>query len=637
MILVFTCKSFNISVKYKRMSRKSERESPPGQTADESIAANEAQSGYASAFAPKQAFLTDESMPRWVTPGICALLAAMVWAVFGQTLRHEFVNYDDNSYVYENPTVIKGLTFHGVAWAFNHAQVGDWIPLTTISHMLDCQLFGPRPGGHHLDNVLLHATAAILLFLALRLMTGALWRSAFVAAVFAVHPLRVESVAWVSERKDVLSGVFFMLTVAAYARYTRKPRSLPRYLTALCLFAMGLMSKSMLVTLPFVLLLLDYWPLGRFAKPEPPNTGAAPPGARSRFPIPLRLLLEKTPFFALSAAGCAVQLIADRKGVVSIESLPFFASISNALVSCSTYIGEMIYPPGLAVFYPHPGTHLPAWEVLPAIILLASISAGVVVLRRSHPYLLVGWLWYLGMLVPVIGLIQAGPQAHADRYTYLPQIGLYIAITWMAADLCGAVRWRRSISGVVGSVVIAALIWSARIQTSYWKNSPTLWNHALAVATGNEIAHNNLGLALQQNGQVDEAIAQFQEAIAIKPDSANAYNNLGYILQQNRRVDEAIAHYQKALGIDPAMLETRLNLGTAFRQKGRMNEAIAQFQKAIAINPDSANAHYDLGLALLEIGETDKAIAQFQKVLEIEPGDADARHSLGIALQKRDK
>src|SRR4029453_7769872 len=347
---------------------------------------------------------------------VCLGLVAGTWAVFGQTLTHDFVNFDDHVYVYENPVVVRGLSTEGIIAAFTHTHARNWHPLTTLSHMLDCQLYGLNAGGHHLTNVILHTISVLLLFLVLKQMTGAFWQSAFVAALFAIHPLHVESVAWIAERKDVLSAAFFMLTLDAYARYARAPSAL-RYLLVAMLFAFGLMSKPMLVTLPFVLLLLDYWPLGRIG------------GQKSEIGSRLsRLITEKIPLFALSAFSCIATLFAQRQGPGAIDQLPFLWRLNNTFVSYVTYIWQMLWPARLAVFYPHPNDRLPLVEVTMAIAFLVGISLLVIYLRGTKSYLATGWFWYLGMLVPVVGFIQVGEQAHADRYTYLPEIGLYITI-----------------------------------------------------------------------------------------------------------------------------------------------------------------------------------------------------------------
>jgi hypothetical protein len=479
---------------------------------------------------------------RWTVPAVCIFLAAITFAVFGQTLRHEFVNYDDDDYVSENPEVARGLTLKGIVWAFTHVHAFNWHPLTWFSHMLDCQFYGLNPGGHHLTNILLHTATAILLFLVLRRMTAALWRSAFVAAVFAIHPLRVESVAWVAERKDVLSGLFFMLTIGACVRYASSARNRKAggiqtsniehrtpnierkesrstlhasrfYVLCLLFFALGLMCKPMLVTLPLVLLLLDYWPLERFTIHD------------SRFTIG-RLIIEKIPLLALAGASCMATLFAQKDAIWSLERICLPSRAGNALISCAAYLGEMVWPSKLAVLYPFPTRGIGISEVVFPLVLLAGISTGVFVLRRCRPYLLTGWLWFLGMLTPVIGLIQVGPQARADRYTYLPQIGLYLALTWAVAELCAGWRHRRPVLGGIAAIVIASLSVASFRQTSYWRNSESLWTHALACTSDNAIAHNNLGCALIQKRSVNEAIAHFQKALQINPGYADAQINL---------------------------------------------------------------------------------------------------------------
>ena len=580
---------------------------------------------------------------RWTVPGVCIFLAVVIWVVFGQTLRHEFVNYDDELYVYENPVVQKGLTWEGFRWALAYGNIGHWHPLTWLSHMLDCQLYGLQAGGHHLTNLLLHGAAAILLFLVLRQMTGFLWRSAFVAAVFAIHPLRVESVAWVAERKDVLSAFFFMLTLWAYTRYaqavtgdkcrvtrtveTARAPGLSRvtchvslfYYLVLLFFALGLLSKNMLVTMPFVLLLLDYWPLNRLS-------GFSPQ-------VLLRRVAEKIPLFILTAASCVATALVPEK--VTPGQLPFGLRMENAVVSYVTYLWQMIHPSGLACLYPNPTNYLPLWQVAGALGLLLAISGAVFALRKTRPYLVIGWLWYVGMMIPVIGIVQISYYAHADRYTYLPQIGLYLLLTWAVADLCAGWRHRRVMLGGFSTIILVALIFCARTQAAYWRNSETLWNHTLASTSDNAVAHYNLGNVLLQKGRVNEAITQYQKALQIKPDKEEACNNLGNALLQKGNVDEAITHYQKVLQINPEFAEAHYNLGNALLQKGSVDEAIAHFQKALQINPDYADAHNNLGYALLQKGSVDEAIAHFQKALQINPDYADAHNNLGnILLEK---
>jgi Tfp pilus assembly protein PilF len=519
---------------------------------------------------------------RWVVFGVCICLALLTWAVFGQTLRHDFVNYDDPRYVYQNTRITNGLNIAGIAWAFTHIHAENWHPLTTITHMLDCQLYGLRAGGHHSTNVLLHTIGVILLFIVLRQMTGAFWQSAFVATVFAVHPLHVESVAWIAERKDVLSGVFFMLTLLAYLHYTRAP-SIGRYLTVALVVALGLMSKPMLVTLPFVLLLLDYWPLGRF------ETHRSNTGRRL-----LQLVLEKIPLIALSAVSSIVTFLAQRRAIGWTEQLPMSARISNALVAYVIYIRQMFWPARLAVFYPHPENRLPVLEISLAFIVLVGITAAAFVFRKKAPYFMTGWLWYLGMLVPVIGLVQVGWQGHADRYTYLPQIGLYIAVTWGVTDLTHSWRFQRMALGVAALIVVGALSWRGRLQTSYWRDSETLFTHALAVTSNNDVALNNLGIIFLDKGQLDDAISKLQAAIDLRPENAPAHDNLAKALLKKGQVTEAMVHYRKFLELEPASVEARNTLGTALIQQGHVREAMDLWQESLAIQPENGNAASNL-------------------------------------------
>jgi tetratricopeptide (TPR) repeat protein len=558
--------------------------------------------------------------------GICIFLAVITLAVFGRTLRYEFINFDDDVYVYNNPTVAAGVTLQGIVQAFLHGGSGtwDWVPLTTISHMLDCQFYGLNAGGHHLTNVLLHAASAILLFLVLRQMTGAVCRSAFVAAVFAIHPLRVESVAWVTERKDVLSGLFFMLTLWAYVRHVRRPGSFINYAMVALLFALGLMSKAMLVTLPFVLLLLDYWPLNRFS----PLTPVEPTGWLKDLSIPARLMVEKIPLLLLSMTVCAFTVQALGPATPSPEKFPFLLRVGNALISYVTYVGQMFYPAGLAAFYPYPTHELPLWKIIAAFVLLTAVSLGVFIWRQKRHCLLVGWLWYLGMLVPVIGLVQAGAQAHADRFTYLPQIGLYLMAAWMLAELSTRWRYRQLVLGGFAAIVLGTLIFLAQRQTSCWKDSETFWTDTLGNTANNAFAHDNLGATLAQNGRLDEAIVQFQEALVIQPDYAVAHYNLGNALFQVGQADEAIVHYHRALATRPEYAEAHDNLGNVLFQKGQVDEAIIQFQKALVIRPDNAITRFNLGNALLRKGRMDEAIVHYQRALAIQPGFVEAQGSL---------
>ena len=562
---------------------------------------------------------------------VCFGLVAATWAVFGQTLAHDFVNFDDHVYVYENPLVTRGLSTEGIIDAFTHTHARNWHPLTTVSHMLDCQLYGLNAGGHHFTNVILHTISVLLLFLMLKQMTGGLWQSGFVAVLFAIHPLHVESVAWIAERKDVLSAVFFMLTLAAYTRYARAP-SAPRYLLVALFFACGLMSKPMLVTLPFVLLLLDYWPLCRIG------------GQKSEVASRLRrLITEKIPLFALSALSCIATLFAQRQGPSAIDQLPFLWRLNNTFVSYVTYVWQMLWPARLAVFYPHPNDRHPLLEVTAAIAFLVGISLLAIYLRRTKPYLVTGWFWYLGMLVPVIGLVQVGEQAHADRYTYLPQIGLYIMIAWTVGDLLlkSTPRVRRALVGVAAALVIVSVGVRAFGQASYWKNSEMLWNHSLAVTGDNDVAHNNLGFLFLRRGELDNAISQFRAALNIRSRNAETHyslgaaliqNNLGNALARKQLWDEAIDHLQEAVRLRPDYADAYFNLGSVLFQQGRIDQAIAQWQKALAIRPTDAEAHRSLASALRKEGKLKEAIAEYEQALNVVPEDSVALNNLAWIL-----
>jgi tetratricopeptide (TPR) repeat protein len=557
-------------------------------------------------------------------------LFAVTWLVYAQTLHHEFVNYDDDQYVYENPRVIGGITRDAVVWAFTHTHLYNWHPLTWISHMLDVEIYGLHAGGHHLTSVLLHAVAAILLFLVLRQMTARVWRSAFVAALFAVHPLHVESVAWIAERKDVLSGAFFMLTIGAYVRYTRRPPSRARYLAVLGLFGLGLASKPMLVTLPIVLLLLDYWPLGRLS-PTRSDAPSQPVVRLGSTALPRRVLVEKIPLLTLSLLSSIATVVAQGGAIQPFERLSLPSRLANAVVSFATYLGQTLVPVGLSVLYPYPPSQSP-WKVALAAILVVALSAGAFALRRRRPYLLVGWLWYLVVLVPVIGLVQVGVQAHADRYTYLPQIGLCILVTWATAEASAAWRARRAVLGGLAALVIAASIAVANAQAAYWRTGETLWTHALAHTAGNAIAHANLGAEFARSGRVADAVAHFQRALEINPRYAEAHNNLGLAAFQLGRADEALAHYQQALESNPQLLRAHYNLGNALLQSGRMQEAITAYEQALRIEPAYAEVHNNLAIALLATGRGGDAIAHLEAALAIQPDYADAVHNLAWAL-----
>ena len=645
--------------------------------------------------APARASAAVAAGPRFPVWLMAALLALVTMALYWPATGHDFINYDDPDYVTANPQVQSGLTWAGVKWAFLNPVCWNWHPLTVLSHMLVCQLVGLNPWGHHLTNVLLHALNAALVFGLLQQMTGARWRSLLVAALFALHPLRVESVAWVAERKDVLSGCFGLLCLWAYVRYVEKskvqglkseaqnpksegnPKTEVRspkpdaestgrsavpssrfegqrsrlevrpspsslfalrrfwYWAAVVLFALGLMSKPMLVTLPFVLLLLDYWPLQRY---QPALCNLKPP-ARKFHPssfILHPLLLEKLPFFALAAAASVVTFVVQQRGgsLIAAENLPLSARGGNALVSYCRYLGKLFWPTDLAVFYPHPG-QWPLAKVVLAGGLILGLSGLLFAQRWRFPFLLTGWLWFVGMLVPMIGLVQTGGQAMADRHTYIPSLGMLILAVWGAYEL--ARRWRYCVMALSAGVSVAMLLCVAvtRQQLGYWQDSESLFRHALEVTENNDLAHNNLGNALARKDQTGEAIRQYQEALRLNPACADTHNNLGNALVKKGQIDEAVRQFQEALRLKPDDAPAHYNLGNALVEKGQMDEAIRQYQEALRLKPDDAEAHYNLGVALEKKGQTDEAIRQYQEALRLKPDYAEAHNNLGNALGRK--
>jgi tetratricopeptide (TPR) repeat protein len=536
---------------------------------------------------------------------ICTLLVLTTCVVFWQVRNHDFTNFDDDRYITANQHVQAGVTREGILWAFsvNPDHASFWVPLTWLSFMLDFELYGLNPGGYHCTNLLLHLANIVLLFLVVNRMTGEVWKSAFVAALFALHPLHVESVAWVTERKDVLSTLFWMLTVLAYINYAAHP-CFRSYLPITVTFALGLMAKPMVVTLPFVLLLLDYWPLERFQPHLWLSSNHSPRSksysASERGMSILRLVLEKTPLFVLAAIVSVMTFLAQQSSgaAKSMAQYPLTDRIANAVVSYVRYIGKMIWPENLAAFYPHPGNSLPVWHITGAALLLISVSLVVMRSARRHPYFLVGWLWYLGTLVPVIGLVQSGDQAMADRFTYVPLIGLFIMITWGASELVKTWRHRGIILAVVASTVLLIFAICSALQVRYWKNDITLFTHALEVTDNNSLAHHNLGSALAIQGRYEEAIAHFVETLRISPNDAGTHYSLALALAKQGRLNEAIAHYSDALRIKPDYPEALNGLGVAFARQGRLKNAVAQFTAALQVNPDYAPARGNLDLAL---------------------------------------
>jgi len=574
---------------------------------------------------------------RYETSLIILLLCLITISVYWQVGNHDFINFDDPQYVTENSIIQAGFSRKSTLWAFTTIHAGFWIPLTWLSLMLDFQLYGLNPGGYHLTNLLLHLVNTILLFLVLKRMTKARWQSAFVAALFAIHPLHVESVAWVVERKDVLSTLFWLLAMWAYLRYVERP-GIARYLLTFFAFALGLMAKPMLVTLPFVLLLLDYWPLMRLHPPPYVAANESSPNKTLIYGLPrgslIGLVLEKAPLFALAAISSMITFFTQRsmEALRSIHELPFMVRFANGLVSYVKYIGKMIWPMNLAVFYPHPGRTLPVWQIVASGLLLTCISIAVMRAARNRPYLAVGWLWYLGTLVPVIGLVQAGSQAMADRFTYVPLIGLFLIIAWGTPDLLNRMKYRRIIIAFSAGVLLVALMVSTWRQVHRWSNSIMLWEHALTVTQNNYLAHNHLGTALIGRERLDEAIDHFSEALRINPDYIESRNKMGVLLVEQGRLEEAATHLSRALEQVPDDAVVNNNMGVLLVEQGNLDKALVYFSKALKSNPDYSLAHNNMGDALARMGKPEEAISHFHQALKAEPGYLDAHKKLGTLL-----
>jgi len=579
---------------------------------------------------------------RRLTIIIYLLLAGISLAVFAQTIRYEFVNFDDDLYVYNAPGIQAGLTIKGIGHAFISQHARNWHPLTTLSHMLDCQLYSLNAGGHHATNILLHTIVVLLLFQVLRQMTGAVWKSAIVAALFAVHPLHAESVAWISERKDVLSAVFFLFMLGAYGRYAHAP-STTRYLAVIVLYAAGLMSKPMLVSVPIVLLLLDYWPLRRLEQHSLTTGKKKIAQSSNQGDVIRRLLLEKIPLLILSMGACTVTYILQKRAAGAIPPLPLLWRVQNAFASYAIYVWKTLWPTDLAVFYPHPNDTLAVWKVISAIVFLLAVTASAIFFRKQRPYLFTGWFWYLVMLLPVIGLIQVGEQGHADRYTYLPHIGLFVLVVWLAADVLGVRRSKSefAVAAAIVIIIIAALAWGAFVQTSNWRNSETLWSHALAVTSNNDVAHNNLGYLCGDRGELDKAISHFETAARIRSGKRDAHYNLGSAfvqmnladdLARKGRSDEAMVHYQEAIKLQPDYAEAYYNRGNVLFAQGRTDEAIADWEKTLQIQPNDPDAHTGLGNALLRKGSLREAITHYEQALTLAPEDPHSRNNIAWVL-----
>jgi tetratricopeptide (TPR) repeat protein len=632
---------------------------------------------------------TASSMRRMLP--VFLLLTLVTAGVYGQVWNFGFINYDDPLYVTDNAVVQRGFTWEGIRWAFTALAAANWHPLTWLSHMLDVSLFGLEPGFHHLVNLLFHLLNTSLLFLVLKTATGACWRSAFVAALFALHPLHVESVAWIAERKDVLSTFFGLLAIGAYCRYTQRP-GWRKFLPVAIFFSLGLMAKPMLVTLPLVLLLMDFWPLGRL-KPSLPKASSAPAptGERKKSKKKkqqppttasvksagtgsphLAIVTEKIPLILLSALSSLITLYAQQQGgaVSAVDAYPLGTRIANALASYFLYLVKMVWPANLAVYYPFV-KDVPVWQALAGALLLIAVTFAAVRTARRFPYLLFGWLWYLITLLPVIGIVKVGEAAMADRYTYIALIGPFVAVSWGVYEL--AARWTRGKEAMAaaGLMVVTALAAATFVQAGTWKNSATLFRHALTVTENNFMAHTNLAVALIDEARLDEALPHLETATKIRPDFPNARFNLGVIRMRQGKDDEAMGHFKAALHIDPGFARASHYAGLLHLQRGESAEAVLYFQRALAgggpdpqvfaaladalamssryeealsfygkalvLRPDAVEVRYNAARILIAMGRVDEAIGHLREAVRIKPDYARAHNNLGSALlmQKR--
>jgi len=598
---------------------------------------------------------------------IYVMLGLVTLAIYWPITRAAFINYDDNMYILENAHVQSGLNWKGVTWAFTTGYAANWHPLTWISHEFDCQLYGLDAGKHHLTSLLFHIANTLLLFGLLRVMTGTFWRSAMVAALFAWHPMHVESVAWVAERKDVLSTFFWLLTMLAYWKYANefkvrpsvagdameggRPKSKVKlyYALALICFALGLMCKPMLVTLPFVLLLMDFWPLGRicdlrFTNDEPADLKSATPIKASSALRPLpesrksqieyrKLIWEKVPFFILAGASCVITFLVQRSGgaLRPLHHLSADAHIANALFSYVRYLGKIFWPIRLAVFYPY-NELFPGWQILGAALGLLGMTVWTIRVARRRPYLIVGWLWFLGTLVPVIGLIQVGIASMANRYTYIPALGIFIATVWYIVELSTAWTFRKGALGLLALTILASCIVGTCAQIRYWQDSEALWRHTLAVTADNAVAEYSLGQALSVKGKIPEAMPHFVKALRLDPNDSKSHNDFGLCLAREGKFAEATNHYVQALSLDPTNAATHYNYGLALAALGKPEAAAAQYWESIRLEPNDAKVRCDLGLILIRKGEFEKAKAQLLEAIKLKPDYTEAHVKLGLVL-----
>ena len=550
-------------------------------------------------------------------------------AVYAAVAHFQFVTWDDGNYIRIEP-VRSGLTWRGVEWAFTTGETANWHPLTWLSHMLDVEIYGDQAGGHHITNLIFHVANVLLLFGVFVRMTGAIGRSAFVAALFAVHPLHVESVAWVAERKDVLSTFFALLTIWAYITYVRGPKA-SRYLVVCVCYALGLMAKPMLVTLPFVLLLIDVWPLGR-VKELSGLPGLFGLHGLSKWRT---LAVEKVPLVGLAIASSITTVLLQRQagamGDATPDAFPMSLRLANAVVSYAVYLGQAVWPAGLSAFYPYPRT-VSLLAVVVSMVLLAGLSFLAVRAFRARPYVLVGWLWYVGMLVPVIGLVQVGQQSHADRYTYLPLVGIFLVVAWGVPDLVTRWRLQRLVLPIAASLVVLAFAVATWLQVDTWRDSFALWTHALAVTSDNDRAYNGLGAELGNRGKIDDAIVKFREAIRINPSFADAHVNLAVALSVQGKFAEALPHYAEALRLQPGHREARNHYAEALEGVGRLDEAARQYRLSLQMDPSQPDALAGLGLVLAQQGQLSEALETERNAVRLAPNSVKALYGLGAVL-----
>ena len=561
---------------------------------------------------------------------ITLILILSTLVVYWQVKDFDFAGYDDELYVIENHQVQAGISIEGTIWAFTTFHAGNWHPLTWLSHMLDCELYGLNPMGHHWTNLQLHIANTLLLFFILQQMTGAVWKSAFVAALFALHPLHVESVAWVAERKDVLSTFFWMLTIIVYYRYVKRP-SLFAYLLIILFLSLGLMAKPMLVTLPFVLLLLDFWPLKRLKL-----TLNQASGQTSNL---LLLIREKIPLFIPVTISSVLTILAqkDAGALYAFEALPFTTRVANALISYTSYICKAIWPKNLAVFYPHPFGELSLWYVFLAALAIAAISFFSIRWFKKYPYMTFGWLWYLGTLIPVIGLIQVGAQGMADRYTYIPLTGLFIIAAWSMPDLLKKWHYNRMILVIFSTIIIFAFSTRSYSQIKHWENSTAVFKNAVQVTDNNWLAYNNFGLALMRDGKSNDAVFYFKKTLEIRPDFLKTLDNLGIALYRLEKFEEALFYYSKALKIDPKNTGIHNNTANVLTALGKLEKAVQHYKKAILIDPEFTDAHYNLANVMATQEKLDKAVFHYESAIKNDSGHSNAHYNLGCILLRQKK